>query len=231
MTQHTALITGASRGLGHALARALARDGWHLIVTARDATALKAVAKELPGTIAVPGDIADAVHRAALAAAVDRAGGLDLLANNASTLGATPLPRLADYPLDALQQALVTNTIAPLALTQRLLPTLRAHGGAILNISSDAAVEAYEGWGGYGATKAALDQLSHVLAVEEPELAVWWVDPGEMRTRLLADAMPGEDLSGEPLPEDVAVPALLRLIAERAPSGRYRAADLAAMAV
>ncbi|HEU5155982.1 MAG TPA: SDR family oxidoreductase [Streptosporangiaceae bacterium] len=223
----TALITGASRGLGRALAQALGAAGWRLIISARGADALEAVAKELPAAVAVPGDVGDSWHRAGLAEAVEEAGGgLDLLVNNASTLGAAPLPRLADYPPAALEQAFATNVLAPLALIQALLPDLRARRGAVLNISSDAAVEAYEGWGGYGATKAALDQISHVLAAEEPDLAVWWVDPGEMRTQMLADAMPDEDLSGEPLPGEVAVPALLRLIGERRPSGRYRAADL-----
>ena len=230
MTHKTALITGASRGLGRALAQALAADGWRLILTARGADALETVAKELPAASALPGDVGDSWHRAGLAEAVTEAGGLDLLVNNANTLGAAPLPRLADYPPAELERAFATNVLAPLALIQSLLPGLRARRGAILNISSDAAVEAYEGWGGYGATKAALDQLSHVLSVEEPDLAVWWVDPGEMRTEMLAEAMPGEDLSGEPPPEQVAVPALLRLIGHRLPSGRYRAADLAALA-
>ncbi|HEX6469420.1 MAG TPA: SDR family oxidoreductase [Streptosporangiaceae bacterium] len=231
-TTRTALITGASRGLGRALARGLAADGWKLILTARGADALAAAAAELPGgTVALAGDVADSWHRAGLTEAVAAAGGLDLLVNNASTLGAAPLPRLADYPPAELERAFATNVLAPLALIQSLLPDLRARRGAILNLSSDAAVEAYEGWGGYGATKAALDQISHVLSVEEPDVAVWWVDPGEMRTRMLADAMPGEDLSGEPLPEEVAVPALLRLIGDRQPSGRYRAADLVATGV
>jgi NAD(P)-dependent dehydrogenase (short-subunit alcohol dehydrogenase family) len=222
----TALVTGASRGLGRALAQALAADGWQLIISARGADALATVAKNLPAATAIQGDVADSSHRAGLAEAVEEAGGLDLLVNNASTLGAAPLPRLADYPPNAFQRALATNVVAPLALIQSLLPDLRARRGAVLNISSDAAVEAYEGWGGYGATKAALDQISHVLSVEEPDLTVWWVDPGEMRTQMLAEAMPDEDLSGEPLPEEVAVPALLALIGEGRPSGRYRAADL-----
>jgi NAD(P)-dependent dehydrogenase (short-subunit alcohol dehydrogenase family) len=226
MKNKTALVTGASRGLGRALAHGLVTDGWHVIITARGADALETTAKELPAAVALPGDIGDSWHRAGLAEAAEEAGGLDLLVNNASTLGAAPLPRLADYPPPALEHAFATNVVAPLALIQSLLPELRTRRGAVLNISSDAAVEAYEGWGGYGATKAALDQISHVLAAEEPDLAVWWVDPGEMRTQMLADAMPGEDLSGEPLPEEVAVPALLRLIGERLPSGRYRAADL-----
>ncbi len=222
----TALVTGASRGLGKALAEALAAEGWRLIVTARGSADLVSAAKTLgPGTIAIAGDVADDWHREALIDAAEQAGGLDLLVNNASVLGTTPLPRLADYPIEALERALRVNTLAPLALAQELMPGLRARRGAILNITSDAAVEAYETWGGYGATKAALEQLSAVLAVEEPQVAVWWVDPGEMRTRMLADAMPGEDLSTTPPPGDV-VPALLRLIADRRPSGRYLAADL-----
>ncbi|WP_103939678.1 SDR family NAD(P)-dependent oxidoreductase [Thermomonospora echinospora] len=225
----TALITGASRGLGRALAHALAPDGWNLIITARGAAELRAVAGELAGhtgtVTAVPGDVADPAHRAALADAVH--GGLDLLVNNASTLGTVPLPRLADQPLDELEAAFRVNALAPLALIQALLPALRAHGGTILNISSDAAVEAYPTWGGYGATKAALEQLSNVLAAEEPDLRVYWVDPGEMRTPMLADAMPSDDLSEIPPPE-VAAAALHRLIAGRPPSGRYRAAEIGA---
>jgi NAD(P)-dependent dehydrogenase (short-subunit alcohol dehydrogenase family) len=226
MTERTALITGGSRGLGRALAHALARDGWKLIIDARGVDALDAVAAELPGDVrAIAGDLGDSWHRAALLSAVDEGDGLDLLVNNASTLGAAPLPRLAEYPLDELERAFRTNTIAPLALVQSLLPALTRRRGAVLGISSDAAVEAYAGWGGYGATKAAFEQISHVLSVEEPELAVWWIDPGEMRTAMLRDAMPEEDLSGTPPPEAV-VPALLRLIDERPPSGRYTAEGL-----
>ena len=222
----TALVTGASRGLGRALAEALAADGWRLIVTARGAAELVSVAETLgPRTVTIAGDVADSWHREGLVDAAEQAGGLDLLVNNASVLGATPMPRLVDYPIEALERALQINTLAPLALSQELLPGLRARHGAILNITSDAAVEAYETWGGYGATKAALEQLSAVLAVEEPQVAVWWVDPGEMRTEMLRAAMPGEDLSQTPPPESVA-PALLRLIDGHLPSGRYRAADL-----
>jgi NAD(P)-dependent dehydrogenase (short-subunit alcohol dehydrogenase family) len=217
-----ALITGASRGLGRALAGALAADGWDLVLNARGPEALAETAAAL-GATGIAGDIADPSHRAELAAA---AGGLDLLVNNASVLGATPLPGLAAYPLADLEHAFGVNTLGPLALIQQVLPALRERRGAIVNLSSDAAVEPYGGWGGYGATKAALDQLSNVLAAEEPDVRVWWVDPGEMRTRMLADA--GEDASAAPLPEDAAVPALLRLIAERPPSGRYTAAELIA---
>jgi NAD(P)-dependent dehydrogenase (short-subunit alcohol dehydrogenase family) len=223
MTKRTALVTGASRGLGKALAAALAGAGWHVIITARHEDEIEKVAAEI-GATAVAGSVADSWHRTALADVVEREGGLDLLVNNASTLGATPLPTLADYPLTDLAEAFSVNVVGPLGLIQGVLPFLRARRGAILNITSDASVEAYETWGGYGLTKAALDQLSAVLAVEEPDIAVWAVDPGEMRTRMLADAMPGEDLSETPPPEQV-VPALLSLLAERPASGRYRAAD------
>lgn len=228
MANRTALITGASHGLGRALAGALAQEGWRLIITARGAEDLETAAKELgPDITALPGDVGDSWHRTALIDAVEQEGGLDLLVNNASTLGRTPLTALADYPLDELEAAFRINTLAPLSLIQGALPHLRERRGAILNITSDAAVEAYDTWGGYGLTKAALEQLSNVLAVEEPELAVWWVDPGEMRTRMLQDAMPGEDLSSTPPPEAV-TPALLRLIAAHMPSGRYRAVEIEA---
>ncbi|MCW2945472.1 MAG: short-chain dehydrogenase/reductase [Actinoallomurus sp.] len=217
-----ALITGASRGLGLALARALAQDGWDLVLDARGAPELDRAAAGL-GATAIAGDIADPAHRAALLAASD---GIDLLVNNASTLGATPLPALAGYPLDDLEHAFLVNTLGPLALVQGALPALRERRGAIINISSDAALEPYAGWGGYGATKAALDQISNVLAAEEPAVSVWWVDPGEMRTHMLAAA--GEDAAAAPRPEEVAVPALLKLITERSPSGRYTASGLTA---
>ena len=224
----TALITGASRGLGLALARGLAAEGYTLIVDARDARALdEAVTSLTPGSLvhAIPGDVTDPGHRAALVAAAARLGGLDLLVNNAGTLGAHPLPALAAYPLDELRAAVEANLIAPVALTQLLLPSLREHGGAVLNVTSDAAVEAYTGWGGYGAVKAALEQASNVLAAEENTVRVWWVDPGDIRTRMHQDAFPGEDISDRPLPDEV-VPGFIRLVAERLPSGRYRAADL-----
>ncbi|MEU7990221.1 SDR family oxidoreductase [Streptosporangium canum] len=214
----TALITGASRGLGLALARSLASDGWRLILTARGADALEPVADRL-GAVALAGDVADPAHRDRLARAVRDHGGLDLLVNNASGLGAVPLPPLAGYPLDTLEDLFRTNVLAPLALVQAFLPGLRERRGAVVNISSDAAVEAYQGWGGYGSTKAALEQLSNVLAVEEPRVAVWWVDPGEMNTAMLADAVGAEDAAAAPGPETV-VPTLRRLIEERPASGR-----------
>ncbi|MES9536930.1 MULTISPECIES: SDR family oxidoreductase [unclassified Actinomadura] len=218
----TALITGASRGLGRALARTLAEDGWNLVIDARDPGDLRAVADET-GATAIPGDVADPAHRAALARAVE--SGLDLLVNNASTLGPTPMPRLASLPADDLADTFATNVLAPLALIQAVLPGLRERRGAILNITSDAAVEGYETWGGYGASKAALEQLSNVLAAEEPDVAVWWADPGEMNTAMLRAA--GEDADAAPPPEEAAA-ALHRLVSGRLPSGRYRAADLAA---
>ena len=224
----TALITGASRGLGLALAHGLAAEGYTLIVDARDAAALdEAVTGLPPGTLvhAIAGDVTDPAHRAALRDAAAGLGGLDLLVNNAGTLGAHPLPSLAEYPLDELRAAVEANLIAPVALVQLLLPALRERGGAVLNITSDAAVEAYAGWGGYGAVKAALEQASNVLAAEENTVRVWWVDPGDIRTRMHQDAFPGEDISDRPLPGAV-VPGFVHLIAERLPSGRYRAADL-----
>jgi NAD(P)-dependent dehydrogenase (short-subunit alcohol dehydrogenase family) len=224
--QPTALITGASKGLGRALARALADRGWRLVIDARGADALQVTAELLPRAIALPGDVTDGAHRAALGAAVDELGRLDLLVNNASDLGPSPLPALAGFPLDALRSVYETDVVAPLALTQLLLPRLRETSGTLLNISSDAAVEAYPGWGGYGSAKAALDLLSAVLAAEEPGLRVYAVDPGDMRTDMHQAAFPGEDISDRPAPEAV-VPALLRLLDARPASGRYRAAEWA----
>jgi NAD(P)-dependent dehydrogenase (short-subunit alcohol dehydrogenase family) len=224
MTPPTALVTGASRGLGAALTEALDRRGWRLVVDGRDPDRLAATVAALPRpdlVTAVPGDVADPDHRATLAGAVgDR---LDLLVNNASELGPTPLPRLADLPPAALERVLAVNTVAPLALLQAVLPALERAGGVVLDISSDAAVEAYEGWGGYGASKAALDQLTAVLAVEHPTLRVYAVDPGDMATDMHRAADP--DATGLPDPAAV-VPALLRLVDEDLPSGRYRVASL-----
>jgi NAD(P)-dependent dehydrogenase (short-subunit alcohol dehydrogenase family) len=218
----TALITGGSRGLGRALAGALVDRGWRVIIDGRDAQHLASAARQL-GAEPIVGDVADPVHRVALRAAVG--GRLDLLVNNASVLGPSPQPALAEYPMDVLEEVYRVNTFAPLALVQALLPALRATGGRIVNVSSDAAVEAYPGWGGYGSSKAALDQLSAVLAAEHPELRVYAVDPGDMNTDLHQLAFPGEDISDRPGPESV-VPALLELLETELPSGRYRAADL-----
>jgi NAD(P)-dependent dehydrogenase (short-subunit alcohol dehydrogenase family) len=226
MNNPIALVTGASRGLGLALASGLAREGYSLIIDARDGEALAKAAAEIGGQVTViAGDVTDPSHRAALAAAVEAAGGLDLLVNNAGTLGASPLPAIASYPVDELRAAFEANVIAPIALTQLLLPVLRERGGAVLNITSDAAVEAYAGWGGYGAAKAALEQASNVLAAEELTVRVWWADPGDVRTDMHQQAFPGEDISDRPLPSAV-VPGFLRLVGERLPSGRYRAQEL-----
>ena len=221
----TAIVTGASRGLGHALAASLARDGWRLVVDGRDGAALIAALAPLGSTVdAVPGDIADEAHRQAL---VEAAGTpLDLLVLNASTLGQAPLPPLAAYRLADLRETFEINAIAQLGLVQLALPALRAANGRVIAVTSDAAVEAYEGWGGYGASKAALEALARVLASEEPALRVYIADPGDLRTRMHQEAFPGEDISDRPEPEAV-VPALRRLIDEDLPSGRYRAADLA----
>ena len=221
-----ALVTGASAGLGRAVTAALAEQGRRVVVDARDADRLAAAVAALPRpdlVTAVPGDVTDPGHRAALVRAVGER--LDLLVLNASTLGPSPLPRLADLPTEGFEQILRTNVVAPLALTQLLLPALRAARGTVVVISSDAAVEAYEGWGGYGAGKAALDQLAAVLAAEEPELRVYAVDPGDMRTDMHQAAYPGEDISDRPAPETVG-PGLLALVDGDLPSGRYPAASL-----
>jgi len=223
----TALITGASRGLGLALARALADDGWRLILDARGAEDLERAARELGGrapVVALAGDVTDPTHRAALVAAAGPR--LNLLVNNASTLGPIPRPELATYPLDALAEVYAIDVLAPLGLVQLALP-LMSEGGCIVNVTSDAAVEAYPGWGGYGSAKAALEQLTAILGAERPDLRVLAVDPGDMRTQMQQDAFPGEDISDRPPPEE-SVPGLLALIAGGRPSGRYRAREQAA---
>ena len=228
MDIRTALITGASRGLGGALTTELNRRGWRVVADARDPERLATTVAALPRpdlVTAVPGDVADPDHRRALADAVG--GRLDLLVNNASDLGPSPLPRLAELAPSRFQAVLAVNAVAPLALFQAVLPALTSARGRVLDISSDAAVEAYAGWGGYGASKAALDQLTAVLAVEHPDLRIYAVDPGDMRTDMHQAAFPGEDISDRPAPE-TAVPALLRLVDGDLPSGRYRAADLVA---
>jgi NAD(P)-dependent dehydrogenase (short-subunit alcohol dehydrogenase family) len=220
----TAIITGASRGLGLALARALAQDGWRLVLDARGGDALQRAASQLSGAAevtALAGDVADPAHRGALAQAAGER--VDLLVNNASALGPSPQPALRDYPLGALEDVYRVNVLAPLALAQLVLRRMPA-GGCIVNVTSDAAVEAYPGWGGYGSSKAALDQLSAILAAEHPQLDVYAVDPGDMRTQLQQEAFPGEDISDRPPPQD-SVPGLLALVARRPPSGRYRAHD------
>ncbi len=224
-----ALITGASRGLGLALARSLAGDGWRLIIDGRDPAALEDAAGELrrlAEVIAIPGDVASEEHRLALAEAAATAGGLDVAVHNASLLGPSPQPALAAYPLEKLREVYGVNVFAPLRLTQLLLPNLRP-GARLVFVTSDASVEAYEGWGGYGSSKAALDQIAAVLGAEQPSLRVYAVDPGDMNTRMHQEAFPGEDISDRPPPE-ASVPGLREIVAGHLPSGRYQARNLPA---
>jgi NAD(P)-dependent dehydrogenase (short-subunit alcohol dehydrogenase family) len=226
-----AIVTGASRGFGKAVTAALLDRGWAVIGDARRAAELKTTAAELnsSGLTVLPGDVTDASHRDALVAAAINAGPLRLLVNNASRLGPSPQPALADYPASELWAVYQTNLFAPLALIQAALPALTDNAGVIVNLTSDAAVEPYPGWGGYGSSKAALDQLSAVLAAETaaaPAVPVYAFDPGDMRTEMHQAAFPGEDISDRAEPESV-VPALLRLLDTRPPAGRYRAADVA----
>jgi NAD(P)-dependent dehydrogenase (short-subunit alcohol dehydrogenase family) len=227
----TALITGGSKGFGLALVTSLVKDGWGVVIDGRDGAVLDAAVGSLfadsnGGSVrGIAGDVADPAHRAALVDAVTELGHLDLLVNNASTLGPSPQPRLAEYPLDDLERVLAVNLVAPLALIQATLPLLRSSHGTVVDITSDAAVEGYAGWGGYGSSKAALEQLSNVLAAEETDVRVYWFDPGDMRTEMHQAAFPGEDISDRPLPETV-LPAFRHLLATAPPSGRFRAAEL-----
>ena len=225
----TAIVTGASRGLGLALSRTLAKDGWTLIIDARTEEALENARAELSRytrVIAIPGDVTDPKHREDLAGAARTAGGVDALVNNASILGPSPQPALLDYPLDVIEQVYRNNVISPLALIQALNPHLKPQA-RIINVTSDAAVEPYEGWGGYGSSKAALEQLSNILAAENPGLRVYWIDPGDMRTQMHQEAFPDEDISDRPLPEE-SVPGFIELLTGDLPSGRYEARKLAA---
>jgi NAD(P)-dependent dehydrogenase (short-subunit alcohol dehydrogenase family) len=219
------IVTGASRGLGLALTRALVDRGWRVVVDARDADALSRAWPDAPGDVLIPGDVTDPDHRRRL---IEAAGEpIDLLVNNASALGPTPLPALGDYPLEELRRVYEVNVLAPLALIQLALPRF-ADGARVLNITSDAAVEPYETWGGYGSSKAALAQLTTILGAENRRLRVYAVDPGDMRTQMQQDAFPGEDISDRPPPEE-SVPGLLELIEGDLPSGSYRARELAAV--
>jgi NAD(P)-dependent dehydrogenase (short-subunit alcohol dehydrogenase family) len=219
----TAIVTGASRGLGLALGRALEARGWRLVVDARDPEALQAAWAGRPSVVTLPGDVADPGHRRALVEAAGET--IDLVVNNASALGPSPQPPLAAYPLEDLRRVYEVNVVAPLALVQLALQRL-APGARIVDVTSDAAVEAYEGWGGYGSSKAALEQLTAILAAEHPDLRVYAVDPGDMNTQMQQDAYPGEDVSDRPPPEE-SVPGLLALVEGDLPSGRYQARELA----
>ena len=228
----TALITGASRGLGLALARGLAERKWKLIINARDAKSLQAAYHELSQltqVTAVAGDITSKTHRQALALAAQAAGGLDAVVNNAGALGPSPQPALLDYPLDILEQVYKANVVAQLGILQAVRPWLKPQA-RLINVTSDAGVEAYEGWGGYGSSKAALEHLSAILAAENPEYRVYWVDPGDMRTQMQQAAFPGEDISDRPLPE-VSVPGFVALLEGDWPSGRYQARELVGVLV
>jgi NAD(P)-dependent dehydrogenase (short-subunit alcohol dehydrogenase family) len=230
--ERTALITGASRGLGLALARGLADRGWNLILTARDAERLRTVRDELAirtHVAAIAGDVTEPGHRRALEVLARGHAGLDAIINNAGALGPSPQPELLDYPLDVLRTVLETNVIAPLGVLQALRAELK-EGARVINVTSDAAVNPYAGWGGYGSSKAALEQLSAVLAAENPSVRVYWVDPGDLRTDMHQAAFPGEDISDRPLPE-VRVPAFITLLEGDLPSGRYVAATLRPVAV
>lgn len=232
MTKKTALITGASRGLGLALARTLAQKGWNLIINARGAIALQEVADELrewTDVVAIAGDVSGREHRQTLAHSAMRFGGLDLLVNNASVLGPSPQPNLLDYALDTLMDVYRINVVAQLGMVQAMKDVFRP-GSTIINITSDAAVEAYEGWGGYGSSKAGLEHLSAILAAENPQWRIYWVDPGDMRTQMHQEAFPGEDISDRPLPE-VSVPGFLALIKGDLPSGRYAAREVSVFSV
>ena len=228
----SAFISGASRGLGLALACELAQQGWHLLINARGTKDLSKAATELrqwTEVTAVAGDISDPDHRQLLAEAAAKIGGLDVIINNAGILGPSPQPALLDYPLNSLTTVYQINVIAPLAILQTLYPHLRS-GATIINVSSDAAVEAYPGWGGYGSSKAALEQLTAVLAAENPNIRFYWVDPGDMRTQMHQEAFPGEDISDRPLPA-ASVPGFMALLTTNWPNGRYVARELAPQAV
>jgi NAD(P)-dependent dehydrogenase (short-subunit alcohol dehydrogenase family) len=230
-THKVAMVTGASQGLGLALAERLVKEGWKLIIDARGEAALAAAYQKLAAlgrVLAVQGDVTDPAHRQELAVTAARLGGVDLVVNNAGMLGPSPQPALLDYPLEILEQVYRANVIAPLGVIQAIRKHLKPDA-VILNITSDAGVEAYPGWGGYGSSKAALEQLSSILAAENPDWRVYWLDPGDMRTAMHQAAYPGEDISDRPLPE-ASVPGILELIGSDRPSGRYRASQFAGAA-
>ncbi len=225
----TAIVTGGSRGFGKALASSLVDRQWRVVIDARDGSELAKAKRDIGGAdnrvLALAGDVRDENHRRDLVAAASRIGNLRLLVNNASTLGISPLPPVAEYDPSALLTLFETNVVSPVRLAQLALPELGKSKGVIVNVSSDAAVAAYAGWGAYGASKAALDQVSRVMSAEEPDVRIYAFDPGDMRTRMHQDAFPGEDISDRPLPES-RVPSLIDLIGSDRPSGRYTADEL-----
>lgn len=226
----TAIVTGASRGFGYELAAILARQGWNLVIDARDGTDLKSAAADLESlgsgrVVFVVGDVSDRLHASHLVDAAAGVGELELLVNNASILGPSPQPVLAEYPIGTLEEVFRVNVLAPIFLIQLALPHLRAREGTVVNVTSDAAVEPYKGWGGYGSSKAALEQASAVLDAEEPDVTFYWFDPGDMRTRMHQEAFPGEDISDRPLPA-TRVPALMDLLERNLPGGRYTVSTL-----
>ncbi|HUO45786.1 MAG TPA: SDR family oxidoreductase [Acidimicrobiia bacterium] len=223
-----ALVTGGSRGLGKALTRSLLERGWTVVIDGRDREGLKHAVVELsdPALRAIEGDVSDGNHRRRLAEEIEDLGQLDLVVNNASFLGPSPQPRLDRYPPEVFREVFEVNVVAPLVILQEFLPLLRRSHGVVINVTSDAAVEGYEGWGGYGSSKAALEQLTRVLATEEPGISVYWIAPGDMNTRMQQEAFPGEDVSDRSPPE-ASVPGLLHLIEVRPPSGRYLARQIA----
>ncbi len=224
----TALITGASRGLGLALARQLAKEGWQLIINGRNAQALKTAAEELSlltSVIAISGNVIDEIHLLQFIDAAEKTNGIDLVINNASTLGASPQPKLLEYPIEAIHTIFHTNVIAPLSLLQKVHKHLKTNA-KIINTSSDAAQAAYEGWGGYGSSKAALDHLTAILAKEYPQYGIYSIDPGDMRTQMHQEAFPNEDISDRPLPEE-SVPGFMAIINGDLDSGRYEARKIA----
>lgn len=228
----TALITGASKGFGRALVETLAKEGWQLLINARNPQTLletQRYLEQFTEVHAISGDVKDEIHLLQLPEKLEQLNWkLDLIVNNASTLGASPQPVLLEYPIESIHQIFHTNVIAPLSLLQKLKGYLKDQA-KIINLSSDAAANAYENWGGYGASKAALDHLTSIFIKENPQWSVYAFDPGDMRTEMHQAAFPGENIEDRPLPQSIAVPAALKLINENLNSGRYEASQLATL--
>jgi NAD(P)-dependent dehydrogenase (short-subunit alcohol dehydrogenase family) len=225
----SALITGASKGLGYALAEHLAQNGWNLLINARNAKQLLEARNHLEQftkVIAISGDVRDELHLLQLAEALEsNQWQPDLVVNNASALGVSPMPHLLDHPVEDLHVIFHTNMIAPISLLQKVKPYLKSDA-TIINVSSDAGAGAYETWGAYGGSKAGLDHMTDILAKEYPAWRFYAFDPGDMRTEMHQAAFPGQDISDRPLPTEQAVPAIIRLIENELPGGRYTASAL-----